>query len=265
MKIKSKSDVITNSSSECFCLRIDQDFEDMLGWLKKKGFTDTFAVFRTLDDVRAFVTRPEYYCWEDEFESESSQGKDYVGPVFDIYGHWCFKDEIYKALVEAGWTDDQIWDKFKDFYAPVVGHAYAELNNNTSEGSIDELEAVNEFRGKIYQRERDKFMQQFKPGDIMVGKFDEDTAKCYNYPYVTYYIGENGQIPLSYCRDWIWLDEQNNGKGVSDHKCGVSFDDQFHVMYFYGSQDLREATEEEKKEFFEAVEKAGLQTLLVET
>ena len=48
MKIKSITDIITNSSSEVFCYKIDQEYEDLKKAVPEMEFTE----FRTLDDIK---------------------------------------------------------------------------------------------------------------------------------------------------------------------------------------------------------------------
>jgi hypothetical protein len=85
MKIKSITDIITNSSSEVFCYKIDQEYED----LKKAVPEMEFIEFRTLEDIRKFITSDDYYGWEfSGCEIQCSNGEENVPePEYDFYSY----------------------------------------------------------------------------------------------------------------------------------------------------------------------------------
>ena len=97
MKIKSITDIITNSSSEVFCYKIDQEYEDLKKAVPEMEFTE----FRTLDDIKKFVTSKVYYGWcFSGWGVQCSNGEDYIPePDHDFYNS-DYEDFIEKLKKE---------------------------------------------------------------------------------------------------------------------------------------------------------------------
>lgn len=165
MKIKSITDIITNSSSEVFCYKIDQEYEDLKKAVPEMEFTE----FKTLEDIRKFVTSKDYYGWEfSGYEIQCSNGEENVPePEYDFYSY--DNEWLIERLKKSGKTDDEIWDFFKVVYENILGYAFLYLG----EGSRD-VSWRNKFKKWDWGRYCDKLenylTSNFKPGDIMAVK-----------------------------------------------------------------------------------------------
>lgn len=166
MKIKSITDIITNSSSEVFCYKIDQEYED----LKKAVPEMKFIEFRTLEDVRKFVASEDYYGWDIIFDSDSqcNHGENCPEPDFDFYScenEWLILDKLRKS----GKTDDEIWDLFKVFYENILGYAFLKLEEGSRE--VSWRDKFEKWDWKRYCDKLENYLtSNFKPGDIMAVK-----------------------------------------------------------------------------------------------
>ena len=262
IKVKSKSDVITNSSSEVFCFRIDQDFEKFGKWLKKEKNLDVnkvFCVFRTLDDVKKLVTGENYFGWEEEFY-EWTQGtpKERVEPVADIYG-MDMKERLEKYKNTSGLSWDEIWERFKYLYEPVLGVAMAKLNNNKSEGPTDEIEAVYEYLSILREEKRKKYLERFEPGSVLKAEWENKVDKeMYGEEFMItiFYIGKRGIPVLAYNPIWKRFDE-DGCEAVGRYKNGFNLEKDMSSFYFWRCKDHRPVSEEEKTKFLKAAEEAG--------
>ena len=85
MKIKSITDIITNSSSEVFCYKIGQEYKDLKKVIPEMEFTE----FKTLEDIIKFVTSEDYYGWEfSDSEIQCSNWEENVPePDYDFYSY----------------------------------------------------------------------------------------------------------------------------------------------------------------------------------
>lgn len=165
MKIKSITDIITNSSSEVFCYKIDQEYEDLKKAVPEMKFTE----FRTLEDVRKFVTSKDYYGWDiiSDSESQCNHGESCPEPDYDFYS--IDNEWLIDKLKKSGKTDDEIWDFFKVAYTDIPGYAFLKLGEGSRDVSWrDKFEKWD--LEKYYDKLENYLTSNFKPGDIMAVK-----------------------------------------------------------------------------------------------
>lgn len=182
MKIKSITDIITNSSSEVFCYKIDQEYEG----LKKAVPEMEFIEFKTLEDIRKFVISKDYYGWEfSGCEIQCSNGEENVPePEYDFYGYegeW-----LIDKLKKSGKTDDEIWDFFKVVYENILGYAFLYLGEGSRDVSWrSKFEEWN--WGRYCDKLENYLTSNFKPGDIMAVK---ERCGVVKNPILIKYLGK---------------------------------------------------------------------------
>lgn len=114
LKIKSISDVITNSSSEVFVVNLSCPLYEEI-----KKITD-FTEFPNLESVKNFILSKDYYGWDSMFDDVNEIGNpDYDSPKYDV-----FKD--YNKTPEN-------WEKYKNLYESLIGVAITKVNIDSDE------------------------------------------------------------------------------------------------------------------------------------
>jgi len=137
MKIKSITYVITNSSSEVYCYKLDDPRYQKAKKLNYLIWTE----FRTEEDIKKFIL--ENPC--DLILTSSSSCQWNHGPenldvqnIFD--DHFCLIEDLKKVK-----SDDEIWEFFKDFYKDLLGKAYCVFcNEGVSSEVLDEIHSLDD-------------------------------------------------------------------------------------------------------------------------
>ena len=161
MKIKSKSDVITNSSNEVFCFKMDEDYEE----LKREIPEIVFTEFKTWDDIRKYVTDENYWEWDLTRWAQCEHGEGAVEPKHDFYGGYENR-EFIDALKNSGKTDDEIWEFFKEGYENILGYAFLYLGEGSRDVSWKDKYETWE-HSKYINKLKTYLTSNFKPGDIL--------------------------------------------------------------------------------------------------
>lgn len=119
IKVKSKTDVITNSSTEVFIFKMDKDYFDMKAWIKEQGQELDLWEVNTLDDLKETITDRDYkgWAWNDWW----STGNTDKIPLPDE-DPWEEKGNFLYDY--PGQTIDEIWEKTKHHYKDLVGYAF---------------------------------------------------------------------------------------------------------------------------------------------
>lgn len=158
MKIRSITDVITNSSTEVFCYRIDdpvyQEIQKAIPWLD-------WDEFKTEDDIKKLVMDPDYWgmYWYDHVQCD--HGPEEAKPFYDIMANYEFKEAI-----EGKKSPDEIWEFVKGFYLDgLLGKAISSIENDCI--SDTQYQEIEDFLGKKYEEKLHTHLSQFVPGDIL--------------------------------------------------------------------------------------------------
>ena len=156
-KIKSITDVITNSSTEVFCYKLDdpeyERIKKAIPWLY-------WDEFRTEEDIKKIVMDPDYYELPWLSGVQCDHGPEDSEPVYDIMSEWSFREHIKDKK-----TPDEIWEFIKSFYMNLLGKAVCCFENDCI--SNDQYEDVSGFLGDIHREKVEKILDSFKPGDII--------------------------------------------------------------------------------------------------
>lgn len=159
MKIKSITDVITNSSTEVFCYRIDdpeyKEIQKAIPWLN-------WHEFKTEEDIKNFVMDPNYYeiPWN-SYSVQVDHGPEEAVPSCDIMSIWEFRENIKDKK-----TPDEIWEFIKSFYVEaLLGKAVSYFANDGVSSSL--YQNVSDFLDLKYKEKLEKHLSQFKIGDIL--------------------------------------------------------------------------------------------------
>lgn len=110
MQIRSITDVITNSSSETFIVKLNDPIYEKL-----KLIDDDFVEIPDLDSLKKIILSEDYSSWEDYFGCEFE-----VTPNYDIFGQWLYDEDGNEYKLEK---TEENWEKFKELYRNVVGKA----------------------------------------------------------------------------------------------------------------------------------------------
>lgn len=128
VKIQSISDIITNSSSEVFVAKINEDFKEFF-----KGCENLFdAVFYTIDDVKKFCCESD--TWQLEIFNEVLD----KNPL----GDW----KIMDMMEDLGKTREEVFDFFKKYYEPLVGYAIESHDDCQCNNKLEDY--LKEYGGK---------------------------------------------------------------------------------------------------------------------
>lgn len=119
IKVRSKTDVITNSSTEVFIFKMDQDYYDMLRWIKEQGREVSFWEVNTLEDLKEVVTSRDYDGWRWNDDTASGNIDQIPIPDEDV---WAEKGNFLYDY--PGKTIDEIWELTKHLYKDIPGHAF---------------------------------------------------------------------------------------------------------------------------------------------
>ena len=183
MKIKSKSDVITNSSNEVFCFKMDEEYEE----LKREVPEFVYTEFKTWDDIRKYVTDENYWEWDFTKWAQCEHGEGAVEPKHDFYGGYENR-EFIDALKESGKTDDEIWDFFKIGYENILGLAYYVIGEGENRPSW--LEKYFNWINKKKLEKIEKYLtSNFKKGDVLAIMYGDKLRDCYKKPIIITYEG----------------------------------------------------------------------------
>lgn len=112
MKIKSVSDVITNSSTEVFVIRTSDPL-----FSKLKDIIDEWDEFPDLESIRNVVLSEDYYRWDSIYSITTSINDcPAESPMYDVF-------ETVERTPEN-------WEKYKDLYKSVCGAAYLVIDRD---------------------------------------------------------------------------------------------------------------------------------------
>ena len=129
VKIQSISDIITNSSSEVFVAKINEDFKEFF-----KGCENLFdAVFYTIEDVKEFCCKSNTYILSDLFDEVLDRN-----PLGDY--------NIMDMMEDLGKTKEEVFDFFRKCYEPLVGYAVEEHDNCQCNSKLKDY--LKEYGGK---------------------------------------------------------------------------------------------------------------------
>lgn len=244
IKIKSISDVISNSSNEAFCYKLDEDFERLDELVKKElnGYEE-FTIIKSLDDVKKIIwPEPDkrgyvdtYESWEEFTErwAQCNHGVDSIPqPIEDIFsqfgklrGYSYNIDQDEDGPYCEKWNDltqeekDELWEKYKHNYEPVVGYAYA-LECN--EGGNEVIDIICNHWWKIWCEKQDKLVREtFVPDTFYVAEWRDRGFVCgpndrqghweeVVYRHIIHYIGDS-------CWDSAFIPEWR--KDLKDDNC----------------------------------------------
>lgn len=180
IRIKSITDVITNSSSSVYCIKMDEEFDELKKFMDDAGelSPDTFIELKTLEDVKKLIFSGEYEGWFDYTNGPS--------PKDDVFGG--SRDTVMKLLAK-GLTRDEIWEKLKHNYEPVLGYAFAEFFHEGYNSS--DYDCFLEFYDMKVEQERNKFFENLVPGKfyacmIIPGK---SFSSHYTEPFIMSFTG----------------------------------------------------------------------------
>ena len=158
MKIRSITDVITNSSTEVFCYRLDdpeyQEIKKAIPWLY-------WDEFKEEEDVKKLVMDKDYWGvpWTNGVQND--HGPEEAVPLYDIMADYEFKESIKDKK-----TPDEIWEFIKGFYlGELIGKAVATFENDCI--SHSQYQEVEDFLDKKYKEKLEAHLSQFVPGDIL--------------------------------------------------------------------------------------------------
>lgn len=244
INIRSITDVITNSSSTAYCFKIDEDYADLVQFMKDAGawYPDTFTEIRTLDDVKKIVFSGEYRDWDEwawPYPSEAPHNAVY--PVEDYFGG--NKNEVIKLLA-GGLTRDEIWEKLKHDYDPVVGYAFGDFDHD---GVVsDEMNAIEAYFGKKSHERVLKFFKGLTAGKIYTAHIKNNSSLTELYPEDFYllYSGDPESFSAVY------------NPGFIEEEKFVLKDDGY-ILYSLDLKTIRESTPKEVEIFMKALENKG--------
>ena len=158
MKLRSISDVITNSSTEVFCYKIDdpeyQEIQKAIPWLY-------WNEFNTEEDIKKLVMDPNYWGlpWTDGVQCD--HGPEEAVPFYDIMANYEFKERLKDKK-----TPDEIWEFIKGFYIEgLIGKAVSAFENDCIPGT--QYQEVSDFLDRKYKEKIEAHLSQFMPGDIL--------------------------------------------------------------------------------------------------
>lgn len=130
IKIKSISDVITNSSTEVFVIKMDERFNAIKNNLECSKYFEFFDDEETVKDYVIKLIEDNNLCIIDNLLRNTVDINDSVDYFIDIIT-FCLKD-LKK-------TPEEIYDFFKNVFNQLVGYAWVEEEDNCSTDIIDEL------------------------------------------------------------------------------------------------------------------------------
>lgn len=117
--IKSVSDVITNSSSEVFVIKISDNFQEYL-----KNNTHLYpTIINNEETLKEVIMNDDIV---EDLDSLVDKGILKCNPLGVVNKYW-LKNECNK-------TFDEIWEFFKDSYLPLIGYCY--ISNETDNSSF---------------------------------------------------------------------------------------------------------------------------------
>lgn len=127
IKILSISDVITNSSTEVFMMKNDEEFKEISKELK----CVYLQLLSNEEDVKKYIKELYEYGGYEAFEWFSEEVVK-TNPL----SNYIFYD-ICREIPNN--TFDNVWNFVKEFYLPLIGYVLIEQEDNTSPSYDDEL------------------------------------------------------------------------------------------------------------------------------
>lgn len=140
LKIKSITDVITNSSTEVYMIKFTDGVEDRLKALENIGY----RVFRTEEDIKDHIVQcfreiqDGHWCYDlyDLFETEFFKENTKVKDVIDY-------TVLETILVESGKTAEEVFDFFSFMFKSLIGYCNISLcNHYITNDERDELDRL---------------------------------------------------------------------------------------------------------------------------
>ena len=118
MKIRSITDVITNSSSETFIINLK---DPLYSEIKKEA---EFKEFPDFDSLRDFILSDHYYGWNSMYgDAFEINNPNYDSPRYDVFE--CEYDEPKRTL--------ENWEKYKELYKGLLGIGVLNLDRDSDE------------------------------------------------------------------------------------------------------------------------------------
>jgi len=159
MKLRSITDVITNSSTEVFCYKIDdpeyKEIQRDIPWLY-------WEEFKTEEDIKKIVMDPDYYglSWDDG-SIQNDHGPEKALPFYDI-----MSNDEFREGIKGKKTPDEIWEFVKGFYLEgLLGKAVAVFDNDCISDS--QYQDIEDFLDRKYKEKLSAHLSQFVPGDVL--------------------------------------------------------------------------------------------------
>lgn len=126
IKIKSISDVITNSSTEVFIIKMDDRFNSIKD---KLNCYDDFVFFEDEEYVKKYIVQ--------HIEDNDLWDLDHLFDNMDL--GWNFRDVIEYCKDTAKKSAEEIYEFFKEQFNKLVGYAWVEEADDCTTRIIDEL------------------------------------------------------------------------------------------------------------------------------
>lgn len=166
LKIKSITDVITNSSNECFSMKIGSYFWNRI--VELVGIDEvkkSFGVFNTLDDVREYIKEHEYI---DTFVSNYLRMSDI--PRFPRYDIFDWENETEYERLKKIYTEDEIWEMVKENYVCLLGYALCHERDENEFSPA--MQAAHDLNGIISEELLSEIANRFPIGTFVTAEKD---------------------------------------------------------------------------------------------
>ena len=161
MKIKSITDVITNSSTEVFCYRIGSpELKRLQAEIPGVQWTE----FNGEQDLKNLVLNPEYYEWPWR-ERVNHDGQP---EILDLLGYLIMQN--YAAQVGP----ERTWEFVKDAYQPAIGYAFASIESDSEAADYEKARKIlSEIREEA---DREHLKALGGPGTKLIGSLQTPTG-----------------------------------------------------------------------------------------
>lgn len=184
---------------EAFFMKIDDpDYMELQSWISRSGLKNPFKEFATLEDVKTHVEDPNYFNWEELWEDADNNVDSFPVPEEDPYGYG--KDEIAE-LKKENLNGDEIWEKLKHFYMPLVGTSFACIDTDD-----DIFLVIERYREMLENIQEKNFLKTLRNGDYIscnISGLSERTIMIYD---------GDGRFCMSYNRGWKDLEKSHPGE-----------------------------------------------------
>ncbi len=152
-KVLSRTDVITNSSTEVFCYKLsDPEYTRIKSEIPWLSWTE----FKTESDIRDFVMSPDYHGFPD---AQVYHGPENIAPDYDA-----LEDYGFREFLETK-DPSESWEFLKSGYMNLLGYSIASFDNDCISSKY--LQEVWDFLGKIQTEKVLAYMSQFPDGTIL--------------------------------------------------------------------------------------------------